>query len=706
MPVSPDEALNAAMQALQGGDPASAERLLRAILQRVPEDPQALHLHALIAFQKGELDSAARIWRRLARRFPDCAEFHYNLGIVLEGLGTFPEAESAYRRALAANPGWADAHYNLGLLLRRQQRLQEAVASFRSAIEHRPGHPESHNNLGEALLELGSIDEARASLTRALELQPDFAKAHNNLGKASSLEKRFAEAAHNFEHSLALDPGSAPAWNNLGLALHSMGESERAVQAFERALEVRPEYLTARWNLCTSRLKVIYRDQDDALKSRDAYRRDLEGLESACRLDSPGAIAEAAEAVGSTQPFYLAYQGEIDRDLQIRYGALVARIMAARYPVLARAKKRKPLVKGEPMRVGFVSRWFVRHSVWKIPVRGWIQGFDRTRFQLYAYHTGHERDDQTEEAERLFDRFVQGPLALESWCERIRRDDLHVLVFPEIGMDPLTVKLAALRLAPVQCSTWGHPVTTGLPTIDYYLSSDLMEPHDAAEHYSERLVRLPNLSICYDPLPVPQVQRTREQFGLPADSVLYWCPQSIYKYLPRYDEVFPRIAGEVPGSRFLFIRYADGDGVNEVFQERLAKAFAGFGLSSAEHCIHLPRLNSAGFDAVSGLCDIFLDSIGWSGCNTTLEAIARDLPVVTFPGPTMRSRHSAAVLARMDITGTTAGSLDEYVHIAAAMGTDPARRVAARAEIHARKHLLYHDLTCIRALEDFLSSPG
>jgi protein O-GlcNAc transferase len=706
MAVSPDQELNAAMQALHGGDPAKAKALLCAILQRVPDHPQALHLRALIAFREGELDSAAQIWRRLARRYPDCAEFHYNLGIVLEGLGKLPAAESAYRRALAANPGWADAHYNLGLLLRRQQRLQDAVASFRSAIEHRPGHAESHNNLGEALLELGRIDEARTSLTRALELQPDFAKARNNLGKASSLEKRFADAARNFKRSLALDPDSALAWNNLGLALHSMGESERAAQAFERALELRPEYLTARWNLCTSRLKVIYRDQKDVLKSRDAYGQDLEALERICHLDSPGAVEEAAEAVGSTQPFYLAYQGEIDRDLQMRYGALVARIMTARYPVLARVIKRKPVGPGEQIRVGFVSRWFVRHSVWKIPVRGWIRGIDRTRFRLYAYHTGYERDDQTEEAERLFDTLVQGPLALESWCQRIRRDNLHVLVFPEIGMDPLTVKLAALRLAPVQCGTWGHPSTTGLPTIDYYLSSDLMEPHGAEEHYSERLVRLPNLSICYDPLPVPQSERTRAQFGLPENAVLYWCPQSIYKYLPRYDEVFPRIAVAVPHARFLFIRYAEGDGVNEIFQERLAKAFAASGLSSSEHCIHLPRLDSADFDAVGGLCDIFLDSIGWSGCNTTLEAIARGLPVVTFPGPTMRSRHTAAILAQMGVMGTTASSLDEYVDIAAALGVDPERRVAARAEIGARKHLLYRDMTCIRALEDFLSSLG
>ena len=74
------------------------------------------------------------------------------------------------------------------------------------------------------------------------------------------------------------------------------------------------------------------------------------------------------------------------------------------------------------------------------------------------------------------------------------------------------VMLAALWLAPIQCASWGHPDTTGLPTIDYFLSGELMEPPDADEHYTERLVRLPNLAIYYEPLELASLPLTRAQW--------------------------------------------------------------------------------------------------------------------------------------------------------------------------------------------------
>ena len=119
----------------------------------------------------------------------------------------------------------------------------------------------------------------------------------------------------------------------------------------------------------------------------------------------------------------------------------------------------------------------------------------------------------------------------------------------------MSAQLAAQRLAAVQCCSWGHPVTSGFPTIDYFISSDLMEPADAADHYSERLIRLPNLSIYYEPAEVPPVAIDRAQLGLRASAVVYWCCQSLPKYLPQFDEVFARIAVEVPDCQFTFIEF-------------------------------------------------------------------------------------------------------------------------------------------------------
>src|ERR1700683_3573001 len=88
----------------------------------------------------------------------------------------------------------------------------------------------------------------------------------------------------------------------------------------------------------------------------------------------------------------------------------------------------------------------------------------------------------------------------------------------------------------------GHRETSVFPTIDYFLSSDLMEPADAVEHYTERLVRLPNLSIYYEPIELAPVRITRGELGMRPDAMVFWSGQSLYKFLPQYDFVFAKIA--------------------------------------------------------------------------------------------------------------------------------------------------------------------
>src|SRR5262249_46059540 len=322
------------------------------------------------------------------------------------------------------------------------------------------------------------------------------------------------------------------------------------------------------------------------------------------------------------------------------------------------------------------------------------------------YHTGVQLDAETEMAAALCERFVQGPLSLERWRRAILDDAPHVLVYPEIGMDPMCAQLAAQRLAPVQCNSWGHPDTSGFPTLDYYLSSDLEDTRDAEQHYPERLVRLPNLSIYYEsgePEPIPI---ERAELGLRPAATVYWCSQSLFKYLPQFDAVFPRIARAVGNCQFTFIEFPGAAHVTELFRTRLEQAFAAFGLRAAEHCAFLPRLDLQRFLGAMGQCDIFLDSIGWSGCNSTLESLAHDLPIVTMRGPLIRGRHSAATLRRMGIVDTIAETVDEYVSIAVRLAKDLPLRAALKARIAASKAVVYRDRACIAALEEFLDREG
>ena len=267
-----------------------------------------------------------------------------------------------------------------------------------------------------------------------------------------------------------------------------------------------------------------------------------------------------------------------------------------------------------------------------------------------------------------------------------------------------SLQLAAQRLAPVQCNSWGHPETSGLPTVDYFISSDMMEPADAAEHYTERLVRLPNLSIYYEPIALSPVRMTRCELGMRPDAVAFWSGQSLYKYLPQHDFVFAKIAKSAGNCQFVFIEHAKEATAADLFRRRLNSVFSQWGLEATDHCLFIESLSADRYIAALGNCDIFLDSIGWSGCNSTFESLVHNLPVVTLRGALMRGRHSSAILNRIGVRETVADSIDEYVSIATRLATNSEERRRISLEIDRNKHRVYRDRDCITGLEDFIEN--
>jgi protein O-GlcNAc transferase len=725
-----DEQFAAALRHHRAGRLIEAERLYRQICAVDAHHVGSWHLLGVLAHQLGREDAADLIGRAVALR-PEFAEAHNDLGVVLGAQGRLTEAIACFEQAVTLKPGYAEAqlnlgnalrtlgkldqaaasyeqalvidpklgiaHYNLGATRKQQGRTEQAIAHYRRAVALMPDFAEAHNNLGNALSELGRLDEAKAHCERALGLKPSFAGAHNNLANVLRELGRLDEALAHYERALAIDPHFAPAHYNCGVALRSKSQFVDARASFERALKLHPDFLAAKLALCMAQLPILYADEAEIAQARADYRRHLTALrDDVERSQSPG---DLADMVGAHQPFYLAYQGCNDRDLQAVYGALACRIMAARYPPAALPG---PPNAGEPVRLGVVSGFFRRHSNWKVPIQGWIGRLDRNKFRIFGYHTGVQRDAETDEAVVLCERFVQGPLSLDRWRQAILEDAPHVLIYPELGMDPRCAQLAAQRLAPVQCASWGHPETSGFPTIDYFLGSELMEPADAQDHYTERLVRLPNLSIYYEPPVARQAVLDRAELGLHAAAAICWCGQSLSKYLPQYDPVFARIAREAGDCQFVFVEFPGAAHVTELFRSRLDRVFAACGLRAADHCVFLPRLDPHRFLAVMGQADIFLDSIGWSGCNSTLESLAHDLPIVTMAGPLMRGRHTAAILQRMGLVETIAGSIDAYVSAAVRLAKDVPLRTALKTRMAQNKHHVYRDRACIAALEDFL----
>jgi predicted O-linked N-acetylglucosamine transferase (SPINDLY family) len=669
------------------------------VLKRRPEVGTARLDRGTLLARRQRYQEALADFDQILAAVPNHLDALRNRGNVLVKLDRRPEALASYDRILAARPDDVDALSNRGATLRALDRADEALASYERALAANPTHPNALFNHANMLYETGRVEAALDLYDRLLAVVPDDVDALAARRNALIRLNRHAEALAAIERSLSIKPRDADALYYRGVVLDELDRNDEAAASYAEALAVDPNHIRAKLGRCISALPILYTDEPEIARRRQDYAQRLETL----RRDVAPAPAAFADAVGLRQPFYLAYQAQNDRDLQATYGGIISDIMAARYPAAAPAPPPQP---GEPVRIGIVSGFFRNHTVWKLLLKGWLTQLDRKRFRVFGYDTGAPADDDTRAAEVLCERFTRGPVTVDGWRRAILDDRPHVLIYPEIGMDPFAAPLAAQRLARVQCVAMGHPDTTGLRTIDYFLTGALLEPPDAEQLYTERLTRLPNLSIYYEPQPASDQPTERDEFaqqnGLRATGKRFWCGQSLFKYLPQYDEVFPRIAKEVGDCQFVFIRHQGPERITDLFFERLERAFTAHGLAARDYCTMLPRLTFSGFFTAIGCCHIILDSIGWSGCTSTLEALPHDLPNVTLPGPLMRSRRTAAILNMMGVTETIADTVDGYVATAARLARDPAWHAEAKARMAAGKDRVYRDEACIAALNDFL----
>ncbi len=556
-------ALDWATQHHQAGRTEAAEIGYHGILARDPGHPDAWHLLGMLACDRGDAQTALRLIDIAIALDDDRAAFHNTRARALTLSGGLAEAEAAYHTAWSLRPNTLEIANNLGCLLRDRgdlagaeqwlcqarrlapgsgevaANLADVLAAkgspaaslrlFRQALLLTPNAFNVHDSFARFLLSLGWLQEAEQTYRAALQLRPDHAPTHNNLGFVLQAQDRPAAAMQCFQDALRYDPHCADAHYNLGCLLLLENRLDAARDHQARAIEAAPRHGAALWARCMVELPVLYDTPAQIPLQRSRYSQQLDAL--AAKADDPEVARALAAAVGASQPFFLPYQGDCDRALQTTYGRLVTRVLRTNHLAL----QDYPTA-SEPIRIGIVSGYFCEHTIWRLMLKGWLSQLDRSRFTIHAYHTGMIEDDQTATVRRLAERFTGGRGV--DIRAAILHDRPQVLLYPELGMDPVAARLAGERLAPVQCVSWGQPQTSGLPTMDYFLSSALMEPEDAASHYSEHLVTLPNLGIYYIPDERRAEDCSRAALGLAEAAVIFWCGQALYKYLPQYRRRF------------------------------------------------------------------------------------------------------------------------------------------------------------------------
>ncbi len=634
----------------------------------------------------------------------------------LQRLGRVDEAAARFRSVLDEG-GSIQAIQGLGETALQRGEHGAAVRLLDTVQQLSPS-PRTAHNLAWALHGAGRGDDALALMRKTVTDSPDYVPAYGSLarilserndrGSASGVLINLIRKALNARQMSVVESGVTqlvaldvphPLLTETANHLRVGNRADLAQRVLDVVLKHNPSDLGAVLVRCMTHLPVIYATTADAQAARQRYGAALTAFEAATRTASEGQLAKAFEQVGQAKPFYLSYQGQDDRPLQELYGGAIARIAQA---AVANVPAPAPApAAGEKIRIGFASNYFFQHSVSKL-FRGWIEQLDRSKFEVFVYNLFPAKpDDWASAIAKSADHARHGLSGFPEWAKTVIGDRLHVLIFPELGMETTALRLACLRLARVQCMSWGHPVTTGLPTMDYFLSSALMEPENGDSHYSEKLVRLPGLSVYYEPLPSDTGTVTRTTLGLRDDAMVYVSCQALYKYQPAYDVLFPAIAAKVPNAQFLLI--ADSNpATTDAVRARLTAAFSAMGLNAARHLVFTPPVAPTDFPALLKSGDVYLDSVGWSGGNTTLEAATCGMPIITWPGALMRGRHSAAILKQMGLDQYVATSGQAYVDLAVRLGTDPEARAEAARLVVASRDRLFRDKQPVRALEHFL----
>ncbi|MEO7741385.1 MAG: tetratricopeptide repeat protein [Usitatibacter sp.] len=661
------------------------------------EDPEEAFLAAREHEAQGRLDEALAALLALRRRLgATTAALEMQLASVQMRRGNAPEALEALHTAVALKPDLADAQKNIAALLASLGRTEEAREALRRAVAAAPHDATLWVRLASAEAHLGDAAASLRSLARAVEAMPLSASAWREIGQGYAEHWHYAEADRALALASALDPGAPPTESLAAFVKQELGDTEGALQALARAAARDPDNLGV---VLAQRLMLpqVYEDAGDVARWRARYTAGLEQVAGEARAFLP----RAREVLDlNRQNFLLAYQGEDDTRLQEGYSTLLGRFIEAAHPEL-RTRLPARFDGGRRLRVGFVGGIFRDCTAGRYFER-WITDLDPRRFERFVYHTASVADAFTRRIAGASEHFATRRAGARDTAAKIAADDLDILVHPEVGMSSISYLLAAMRLAPVQAAGWGHPVTTGSDAIDCFFTCGAMEPEGAEAHYVERLMRLPGLGVGYA-MPAPPPPGTRAEVGLPEGRRLYLCAQSLFKVHPEMDAILADIVSRDPAGVLVFFQ-APARRVTEALAARMQRALAGRGVSPRGQLKFLPRMESAHFRRVLALADVVLDTPRWSGGNTSIDAFAAGVPVVTLPGRFMRGRQTAGMLGLMGLEDLVARDPEDYARIALEVARERAGDL--RREIAARREVLFDRPEPLAAFADALLRMG
>ncbi|CAM9515745.1 unnamed protein product [Chrysoparadoxa australica] len=741
-PVTILTALQVALEHHAMGDGDEAESIYRQIISLNSQHADALHLLGLVFHQRGETATAIGYMQQaLSGSTTPSENIHNSLGECLRAVGRTGEAIEQYQQALLIREDFGLARFNLGLAYQDAKDWNKAMELYKQVLANGTEFrdevlQEAQIRICDLLMGQGMVSPAKRCWEEGLLKWPDSGQMLNELGNTEMQLGELDAARVSYESAQAR--GMLLSELNLAIALELEGRTAESMAAYQGVLAaIKKEGLPDQHIMIkmATLLPRIMPDEAELARVRARFESRVDQL-----LGHDWDYVDNAPPLfhGFTTGFHLAFHGDVNNRvlktklhrLYVQFcPALLSGIFLGEDMVLAAAPEvagvaaviedSKHALEGEQhegsslevvnppatarMKVGWVSRLFRNHHVGLIS-EGIIEHLPRTHYEVHVFSIGDGRGSGAARAADFSHLLPANDL--HACAAIIRAQHLDVLIYPEIGLDPVVYFLGFARLARVQAVFFGHPDTTGIPTIDYFISCSA-EVQGAESQYSEQLYRMEGLGLFLKRPESPRpgkLSAIREQLHLPPSAHLYLVPQPLFQHHPSFDATLVEILAKDRLGYMVLLNSADGADRHAALLLRLSSNMTP---SQAERVLFYSVTGTSELLALFQTADVVLDAFPTGGLITSFQALAMGAPVVTFPSPKrLAGRMTLAMYQVLGVMDCVATSPKEYASLVLQIGHNPALRASISAKISAYSYRLFQDSRALDNWDKFLQTVG
>ena len=673
--------IRSALQHYQKGDLEKAKYLCEKVLNKQPENADILYLLGIIYAQHANYDSAIFFIQKSLNLDTKNADAHFTLGIAFQQKERIDEAVSSFQKTIELNPNILEAYYYLANIFQLKGQTDEAIKYYKKAETLDPGNIQLRIQLGRLLCEKGRYDEAILSYEKALELDPGLLDAYNGIGNAFLEKKDFTGAIGYYQEAIRIDSSNPTAYINLGIAFQNNKQHDEAIKYFEAALKINQNLYQA-YDYMGLSLAIESKFE----KAMECYKSALLiNPKSEMTLINVGNILAKEGKLDEAEEYYRRAL-EINPDNFNTYEAIIClKLYNSRYDVQASFSECLQAVKkfAEPLshyiaphlneraasrklRIGYVSPDFRRHSVVYF-IQPVLEAHNRDLFEVFCYSNSDIFDEITQRIIEISDHWTNiYSLSDEIAAELIQKDSIDILIDLAGHTVNNRLLLFGRKLAPVQVTWVGYPATTGLSAIDYKIVDHYTDPIGITEQfYSEKLMRLPESSMCY--LPDKESPVIGHLPAFTTGHITFGSFNNFQKVTPETIDLWAKILNSIP-SACLMLK-------SNIFSDKKTCGYVIYMFEKqgvpAERIVLLPyEPSTKGHLNTYNRIDIALDTFPYNGTTTTCEALWMGVPVITLSGNTHASRVGTSLLSNVGLPELIAETPDDYVDIAVGLSND------------------------------------